>query len=172
MLHYFAYGSNLHPVRLTERVPSASLVGTVALRHHDLVFHKQSHDGSGKCNLFRTGAASDVVHGAIYRLEPLDKPVLDRCEGKGNGYIDEQITLTHDGRAYTCFTYIAQHSHIVDSLKPYHWYKKLVLLGASYLQFPHTYISAIESIRSIADPDAERSQAHDVLLEKILNYQD
>ena len=49
MLHYFAYGSNLHPVRLKERVPSIKLVGTVELAHHDL------------CLLYTSDAADDLV---------------------------------------------------------------------------------------------------------------
>jgi hypothetical protein len=66
MIHYFAYGSNLHPVRLIERVPSANLVGVIGLSKHRLAFQKRSKDGSSKCNLFQTGSASDLVYGAIY----------------------------------------------------------------------------------------------------------
>jgi len=172
MLHYFAYGSNLHPVRLTERVPSAKLVGKVELAHHDLAFHKQSHDGSGKCNLLKTGAASDLVHGAIYELDPEHKDVLDQYEGKGFGYMDNSINVHHQGRNYSCFTYLAQPSHIVDHLQPYHWYKKLVLMGARYLQFPHSYVSSIESVKSIDDPNENRRNEHDVLIKKILHFRD
>ena len=41
MIHYFAYGSNLHPLRLTDRVHCADLVGSVELASHQLAFHKQ-----------------------------------------------------------------------------------------------------------------------------------
>lgn len=172
MLHYFAYGSNLHPVRLVERVPSARFVGTVELTHHDLLFHKKSHDGSGKCNLLRTGAESDRVHGAIYALDPEHKVLLDRHEGKGSGYMDNPLKVQHQGMDYSCFTYLAQPSYIVDHLQPYHWYKKLVLLGALYCQFPHSYVAAIESVKSIDDPDDSRRKEHDVLIKKILRFSD
>ena len=118
MLHYFAYGSNLHPVRLTERVPSAKFVGTVELAHHDLAFHKKSHDGSGKCNLLHTGAESDRVHGAIYTLDPEHKALLDRYEGKGAGYMDSPLQVQHQGQSYSCFTYLAQSSYIVVTCNP------------------------------------------------------
>ena len=172
MLHYFAYGSNLHPVRLMERVPSARLVGTVELGHHDLAFHKQSHDGSGKCNLLRTGDDSDLVHGAIYTLEPAHKEALDKYEGNGFGYTDNPINVHHQGQDYSCFTYLAQETHIVDHLQPYHWYKKLVILGARYLQFPHSYVASIESVNSIDDPDEIRRKEHDALIKKILHFCD
>ena len=172
MLHYFAYGSNLHPVRLTERVPSTKFVGTVKLTHHDLAFHKKSHDGSGKCNLLYTGSESDRVHGAIYELDPGHKALLDRYEGKGSGYMDSPLKVQHQGQNYSCFTYLAQPSHIVDHLQPYHWYKKLVLLGAGYCQFPDSYLAAIESVKSIDDPDESRRKEHDVLIKKILRFCD
>jgi gamma-glutamylcyclotransferase len=171
MIHYFAYGSNLHPVRLMERVPSANLVAAVELNNHHLTFHKKSHDGSSKCNILDTGSGSNSVHGAIYELDPAHKSALDGFEGKGFGYLDNQISLQHQGREYNCFTYLAQESHIVDDLRPYHWYKNLVVLGARYLQFPDTYISSIESVESVEDPHEERRKEHELLIEKIINFQ-
>lgn len=82
MIHYFAYGSNLHPVRLMKRVPSAELVGVIKHSCHRLSFHKKSNDGSGKCNMLETGADSDHVYGAIYKLKPEHKKDLDKYEGK------------------------------------------------------------------------------------------
>ena len=172
MLHYFAYGSNLHPLRLMQRVPSARMVGTVELANHRLAFHKRSHDGSGKCNLQQTGMDSDRVFGAIYTLDPGHKSLLDRYEGLGSGYLDGALEIVYQGQTYDCFTYRAQPSHIVEQLLPYHWYKQLVLLGARYCEFPPAYIGAIEAVSSIDDADAERSEAHDVLIQKIVSLSD
>jgi hypothetical protein len=169
MIHYFAYGSNLHPMRLMERVPSAKLLGVIELGKHSLKFHKKSNDGSSKCNLLKTGAETDLVHGAIYEVDPEHKSELDRFEGKGYGYIDNQIKLQHQGQEYTCFTYIAQQSHIVDNVKPYHWYKKLVVLGARYLQCPDSYVLSIESVESVEDTDEKRKEEMDTLIDKIVN---
>lgn len=168
MIHYFAYGSNLHPVRLKERVASAELVGVVELKRHRLDFHKKSHDGSGKCNILETGIDSHSVHGAIYQMHPTHKDVLDRFEGKGKGYMDSDIRLHHKGREYRCFTYRAQPSHIVTDLKPYYWYKELVLLGAQYHQFPDHYIASIASVMSIQDPDASRRLESDSLIQNMI----
>ena len=151
-----------------ERAPSAELVGVTKHPNHSLTFHKRSNDGSSKCNMFNS--VSDLIYGAIYKLNPEHKDELDRFEGEGYGYIDNLITLEHNDDEYTCFTYLAQQSHIASDLKPYHWYKKLVILGAQYLQFPDSYISSIEAVESIEDPDTTRRKEKDELIERIINY--
>lgn len=170
MIYYFAYGSNLHPVRLTERVPSAELIGAAEWPHHRLAFHKKSDDGSGKCNMHYSGSGSDLVYGAIYRMRPEHKHQLDRFEGRGYGYTDSQIVLGHGGNEYTCFTYLAQQTHIVDRLMPYHWYKKLVILGARYLGFPESYIASIDAVPSTEDPDPARRKASEMLVGSIIKH--
>lgn len=170
MLHYFAYGSNLHPLRLTERTPSARLLGITTLSHHRLTFHKRSHDGSGKCSLVKTDVAEDVVYGALYELDPAHKYALDRHEGKGLGYIEGRVRVQQGGREYTCFTYLAHPSHIVEDIPPYHWYKQMVLLGARYLAFPVPYVAAIEAVASVEDPDEDRRLARAGLIGKIERF--
>ena len=170
LLYYFAYGSNLHPVRLLERVPSANLLGVTDLDKHRLAFHKKSQDGSSKCNLVHTESEFDRVYGAIYELDSKHKNNLDIVEGKGHGYIDQQIMLEYQGQEYRCFTYIAQQSHIVEKLKPYHWYKQLVVLGARYLHFPDSYVFSIESIESMEDPNEKRRKVKGRLIDEIINY--
>jgi gamma-glutamylcyclotransferase len=170
MIYYFAYGSNLHPMRLMERVPSAELIGVAKHPNHRLTFHKKSNDGSGKCNMFNSGSESNLIYGAIYKLKPEHKHELDRFEWKDCGYTENQIALDHDGNEYPCFTYLAQQSHIVDDLMPYHWYKKLVILGARYLEFPGLYISSIEAVGSMEDPDPTRRKEMEMLIERIVKY--
>ena len=170
MIYYFAYGSNLHPMRLMERVPSAELVGVAEHSNHKLTFHKKSTDDSSKCNMFNSANESDLIYGAIYKLKPEHKNELDGFEGKGYGYLDNQIMLKHNGNEYCCFTYLAQQSHMVDNLKPYHWYKQLVILGAQYLELPEWYISSIEEIDSMEDPDQSRKREKEELIERIIDY--
>ncbi len=170
MINYFAYGSNLHPVRLMDRVASAKLVAVHEISKHNLIFHKKSNDGSSKCNLLQTGSAADLAYGAIYEIDPEHKSTLDRFEGIGHGYKDDQFNVLHHGQSYICFKYSAQQSHIVNNLQPYHWYKKLVVLGARYLQFPDAYIHSIKSVASVEDPDKNRRQENEILIKKIIDY--
>jgi len=170
MIYYFAYGSNLHPMRLLERVASAKFLFSTKLLKHKLTFHKKSIDGSSKCNLLETDDLSDFVYGAIYELKEEHKKYLDSAEGKGKGYIESQIKINYEGEVYDCFIYLAQQAYITESLKPYHWYKEMVVLGAKYLKFPDTYISAISDVDSSADLDKHRNQERYDLIEEIRSY--
>ncbi|MGB7250577.1 MAG: gamma-glutamylcyclotransferase family protein, partial [Phormidesmis sp.] len=82
---YAAYGSNLHPVRIQQRTPSAKLLGTGAIADMALRFHKRGYrDFSGKCNIVPCSHSS--VHVAIYDISTAEMSWLDRHEGAGAGY--------------------------------------------------------------------------------------
>ncbi len=169
-LSYLAYGSNLHPRRLIERIPSAKLVGVTEISGYELTFHKRSKDGSGKCNLAESGEADSSAFCAIYEIDAEEKPALDKAEGKGFGYLETQMSVKHNEAEYACFSYLAQRSHIVGHLKPYHWYKEMVVLGAWYLELPNHYIQTILSIQSEQDPDTERRRMNEALLERMREF--
>jgi gamma-glutamylcyclotransferase (GGCT)/AIG2-like uncharacterized protein YtfP len=166
-MHYLAYGSNLHPSRLAERVPSARLVGTVRLAGCRLMFHKRGGDLSGKCNIYRTANTDDHVHGALYEMAAAHKSDLDRFEGVSCGYRHLPMQLICMGRSYSCFTYIAESTHIDDDLRPYHWYKALVVLGAEYLGLPGGYIAGLHAVDALEDPDRERRAEHEALIARM-----
>ena len=152
ILTYAAYGSNLHPVRLSRRLPTATLRGTAFVPDWSLRFHKRSLDGSGKCSIEE---GSDGVHVAIYSMSEEDRARLDRIEGLGEGYGSVTLQVPGFGR---CFSYTAAESHIDDSLQPYDWYRQLVLSGAEFHGFPRHYVERIRATQSTSDPDAERHQ--------------
>ena len=113
-LYYLAYGSNLHPVRLSERVPSARLIGPAVLPRFRLKFHMRGADDSGKGNLFADPAAH--AYGAVYAIEAHHKSLLDRYEGPG--YRCGRLNAEVGGRAYDCFVYLAAPGYVDDSLRP------------------------------------------------------
>jgi len=148
---YAAYGSNLHPARLADRVSSAQLLGTAFLPRWSLYFHKRSRDESGKCNIL---AGDNGVYFAIFEVSAEDKLALDKIEGLGNGYSDISLSIPGFGN---CASYTAEETHIDDSLWPYDWYKELVLEGARFHGFPGDYLNEIESVRALRDLNSERS---------------
>jgi len=148
MPRYAAYGSNLHPQRIGERVPAARLLGTGVLGGHGLKFHKRSLDGSGKCNVV---PADDHVHVAVYELAGNDATALDGFEGPGYGRESRSIAPFGE-----CFLYVAGRDHVDDSLAPYSWYLALVLAGCEHLAFPRAYVDKLAAIESHRDPDSER----------------
>lgn len=162
-IHYVAYGSNLHPLRLRARVGDAPLLGTAALENHEVRFHKRGNiDGSGKCNLVQRSGKRAYV--AVYELSEKGAELLDEAEGLGNGYERATIEVSGFGRS---MTYRAQETHIDDSLAPFTWYKDLVLAGCRYHRFPETYLESIEAIPAVRDPDPDRHALHRRLIEAL-----
>lgn len=149
-VRYAAYGSNLHPLRLRARTPSARLAGIAYLPDWSLRFHKRSIDASGKCSISK---GSSGVYVAVYRMSAADKRELDGIEGVGDGYIDARIEVPGVGE---CATYIAADSRVDETLQPYDWYRELVLLGCEELGLPPAYARRIERVAAMPDPDSDR----------------
>lgn len=159
-MKYAAYGSNLHPLRLQERTDHARLLGTTRVDGLSLRFHKRGNlDGSGKCNI--VDQAGCEVYVAVFEVSNTDAEQLDIAEGVGLGYKRQEIEIDNFGR---CFTYLAQDSHINDTLLPFGWYKALVLVGCRFHGFPRGYLGAIDSVAAVTDPDPERHALHMNLL--------
>lgn len=153
-LLYAAYGSNLHPVRLSLRLPGSRFKGTAVVAGKQLCFHKKSIDRSGKCNI---AVGDGCIHVAVYKLNGREKAHLDQIEGAGSGYTVETIDVPGFSE---CFTYVAAPPYIDARLRPYSWYKQLVLVGCEFLEFPADYTATIRNIDAVEDPDRERHAAN------------
>ena len=164
-IHYIAYGSNLHPLRLAERVPSARAVDVVEMPGHRLAFHKRSVDGSAKCHMYTDEVRHLTAYGVLYEFHVDHKAHLDAAEGPG--YRERIAGYPVNGETYRSFTYVARPTHIAPDLVPYRWYKDLVLAGARYHGFPGEYIASIEATPSRDDPDPARAERHDSLLRQM-----
>lgn len=162
--HYLAYGSNLHPLRLRERVPSAELLGIVELPGWIVRFRKRGQDGSAKCDLVQADAGN-AAYAALFTLEAGDKPLLDAAEGRG--YDESMLEVTLAGRRFAPFVYLAAASHIDPMLQPFHWYRELVIAGARYHGLPPAYVDQLAAVPVIADPNADRALQHERLLARM-----
>jgi gamma-glutamylcyclotransferase (GGCT)/AIG2-like uncharacterized protein YtfP len=153
----FCYGSNMSKRRLQARVPSARFFAVAELPGHRLRFHKAAMDGSAKCDAEETGDPNDRVIGVIYDIADNEKPDLDRHEALGRGYEEKQVELLVAGeRRLHAWMYFA--TRINDSLKPFHWYKDHVLVGARENGLPADYIALIEAVEAIEDPRRSRRE--------------
>ncbi|KWK20732.1 hypothetical protein WT77_23160 [Burkholderia stagnalis] len=157
----FAYGSNMLTARICDRVPSARALGVAILLGHQLRWHKASKDGSGKCDVVAT-AAEDSVYGVLYELALTEKASLDRAEGLGSGYSERQVEVIFHGRKMLVSLYYA--TAINSTLKPYYWYKELVIAGARQHGLPPEYIHMLESEEAIEDTNLARHAENVALL--------
>ena len=161
VIRYAAYGSNLHPVRLGDRLPTSRLIGPGWLPGYSLSFAKRSVDGSGKCTIERGG---DGVYVAVYEISQRDKERLDEIEGVGCGYATLEVDIPGFSLSES---YIAEPSHTVPDARPYDWYRELVLLGCRYHGFPEQYIGRIEGHAADYDPDAVRREVNRQLINRM-----
>ncbi|MFQ5769441.1 MAG: gamma-glutamylcyclotransferase [bacterium] len=156
---YFAYGSNMSIKRLTKdnRIPSAVVKTAGFITGHILKFNKVSTDKSGKGHIEDTGNQDDSVHGVVYEIDEREKGNLHEAEGLGKGYNEKTVTVSTSEGEIRAVTYYA--TKIDDSLKPYTWYMNHVITGAKENNLPEDYITKLEQVDAIEDPNPE---LHDI----------
>ena len=150
----------MHPARLGERVPSSEQISIASVSGYVLRFHKRGQDGSAKCNMLYTGKSDDVVQGVIYSMQASERDNLDSAEGLGKGYEIQHLSFATVAGVHPAFCYIAEQYAIDDTLKPFDWYKALVLRAVEHQQFPECYIQKIRLIETIEDTDQARAAHH------------
>jgi hypothetical protein len=143
--------------RLRKRVPSCKPLGIATLPGHALRFHKRSMDKSGKCNAFASGNDNSVI-GVLFSFDPAERAKLDEAEGDGRGFDHAMVTvINEEGRRRKVLTYRSIPEYIDDNLRPYRWYKDLVLAGGTEHGLPPEYIAEyIQSVKAIEDQQEVR----------------
>lgn len=154
---YFAYGPDISSRWMQHILPSVQPVMRGWLGQHHLYFHKIGTDGSGKCDAFFTGNDKNNILGVLYEVNAEQAEALGRNEVFLNGYAKKEVTIISDeGKKVEAFTFCA--TKIETTLRPYHWYKGHVLIGAREFDFPEEYISQFLTVESIEDPDSSRNK--------------
>jgi hypothetical protein len=138
-------------------------MGKATVAGRALRFHKRGNDGSGKCNVIPAGGE---IYVAVYEIAAHQKPKLDEVESLGTGYRIETLEVADYGE---CFTYVANATHIDESLKPFSWYKGLVIVGCEHLRFPRHYLEKIAAVESWEDPDRERHAQQMMIVHRARN---
>ncbi len=146
---YFAYGSNMLSECLRSRITSMKTVGRASLKDRKMVFNKCSKDGSGKANIIESPGS--VTWGVLYEVDAQDLDTLDRIEG---GYERVAVRVQKpNGNVVEAVTYVFE--DLTNDLRPYRWYKKLLLSGAREHNLPQDYIAYLEGFPVKPDNDSE-----------------
>lgn len=166
--YYFAYGSNMLIERLKERCPSAKFITQAYVCGYDLSFNKRSKDCSGKATIIENKKTNDKLYGVVFEIEKVDLYALDEAEGPGYERKDNFIVVKmKDDQEIEVTTYFAKQGAISEKLRPYSWYKQLVLSGAIQAKLPHTYRVKLMAVEAVHDPDDQRNEKAIKLLKMI-----
>ncbi len=145
----FAYGSNMHPGRMRERLPAAEILGVARLLGHRLVMNKRGRDGSAKANLERD--ARGQVWGVLWDLSLDERAHLDGFEG---GYERIRVSLTRiEGEEVEAEVYVSERR--IGEPVAYDWYKAYLVDAARHHGFPADYLTFLEALPSRPDPSRD-----------------
>jgi hypothetical protein len=147
-VNYFAYGSNMHPHRLTERVGKLEPGVAARLTGYRIVFNKiGSKDRSAKANI-EIGDADSGVWGVLWVLSETQFEEICKIE---QGYKVLDVELRHESSPISGKTLIALNDFIDNSLKPLNWYMRFVIDGARISGLPKDHIASLQEIQAIND---------------------
>jgi gamma-glutamylcyclotransferase len=149
-------------LKADNRAPSATAIDIGYVENHRLTFDKVSKDGSGKCDIEVTCYQTDRVYGVIFEIPSTEEANLDKAEGVENGYDKINIQVVTSNGIITANSYFATKKE--PTLRPYHWYKLLVVTGAIEHSLPTNYIEWLKTVESIADPNIERRSENEALI--------
>ncbi len=148
--------------RLRGRCPSATKICAVDLNGHELLWQKSSKDGSAKCDIVTSEGS--LVWGVVFEIAEDERIALDKAEGVGFGYERSAVVLSNTVNKFSAVTYKA--TSIDRTLKPYCWYKELVIAGAYEHELPSTYVEMLEAVEFVNDPDRNRRAQNNQLIAK------
>ena len=158
----FAYGSNMLTARIRERCASAQTLGVAELRGYELRWHKRSNDESGKCDIVQTALPGASVFGVLYEIPVSEKAALDKAEV---GYDEAEIEVFRGADRLRAKAYVA--TTIDPTLKPYFWYRALVIAGAREHGLPANYVAQLQAVPVDQDPDRKRHDKNIALIRDV-----
>jgi hypothetical protein len=96
------------------------------------------------------------LRGVLFKIPPFEKESLDKAEGVREGYVEKQVQVLAGDQKIAAFTYVADPDQVDDSLRPFGWYRDLVLAGAREHNLPDAYVAHIAAEK--ISPDANKSR--------------
>lgn len=132
--YYFAYGSNMFPPRLLERIEKYHYGFRATAIRYEFTYNKKGADGTAKANIKHS--EQNQIHGICFEIDKEDFNKLDDYE---KGYDKQRITLRINGKSESAQTYIS--SLTDESISPSSEYKNLVLQGARHWGLDTKYVS-------------------------------
>jgi len=112
---YFAYGANIDPARMSERVPGVTVVGPAHLPDFRLEFTIRDREWGGGVANIRPYSA-ERVWGMVYEGPDEAFAVLDTFRGDASHLLKDTVTVVMDDGERGAFTY--RIDHVANHVKP------------------------------------------------------
>lgn len=146
---YFAYGSNMDLVQLTERCPSAKFSQAAVINGYRLGFTRFSRKRQGGVADLVPDPAAEVW-GGVFRIADHDLDRLDRTEGMrltppAYRRITAKVMSPADNQWLSVFTYEVVEK-AAEHFKPSAGYMQLIIGGAERLALPRPYIEKLRNV--------------------------
>ena len=84
--------------------------------------------------------------------------MLDAAEGRS--YAIKEMKVSGKRAEHDVFAYVGISTYLDKSIRPFSWYKEIVVHGARSHGFPEEYIKKLQQVDVYNDPDQERSAKH------------
>ncbi|HZL33669.1 MAG TPA: gamma-glutamylcyclotransferase [Tepidisphaeraceae bacterium] len=131
---YFAYGSNMDPRKLGDRVGAVRKVGNATLYHRRFLINAR---GVATVKIDH----SSRVWGVLWKLDASQFTLLDRYEGVRNGlYRRETASVEHGQSLARAMLYVAAQD---ESGEPREGYMELIVEAARRAAFPADYVEQL-----------------------------
>lgn len=134
-MKYFAFGSNLDPVRMKQRGVAFTSRQKALLGDYELAFNKMNHQRPGSAFANIMPKPGGVVEGLLYEIDEQGLKNLDKYEGVPKHYTRKEVTLwlPETNEKVRAVTYIAQKKMVQKGLKPTKIYLSHLLAGKKFL---------------------------------------
>jgi len=146
MHYYFAYGSNMNQEQMTERCPSATLVGVAELQDYRLAFSIFSPKRLCGCADI-IPSSGESVYGLLYQLPEVDMAALDTFEGAPVHYRRTTVQVRSRNEMVEAQSYevVSKQSDVHPSAH----YLGLIQNAAARNAFPKKYKDFLRSIGTL-----------------------
>ncbi|MCA1830948.1 MAG: gamma-glutamylcyclotransferase [Actinobacteria bacterium] len=143
-MKYFAYGSNMDPVRMSFRCKGARAVGTAILPDHRLTFRRWRTWRTGLADV--EPAPGERVVGVLWEIDERHERRLDRYEAVDRDlYRKERArVIAAGGHEFDVMIYVAT---LTGPKRPSKRYLRLLIRGAERNGLPPEYVETLHASR-------------------------
>ena len=152
--HYFAYGSNMNPERVSRRQMRFESAAGGVLHNYSLRFNKRSVKYPGAASANVAHQPGSLTEGVVYRLShPAQIEMMDPFEGYPVRYDRLALPIRTTGAVVHAWVYIANTEFITEGLSPARWYLEHLLAGEPFLSVD--YVEQLRQTPCLPDSHVE-----------------